>query len=56
VELSGVTVRKSAAVPRDKLTSLHENVSFHEGVPQNFDDDHGKSCLIILDDLYNEVY
>jgi len=25
-------------------------------MPQNFGDDHGRPCLIILDDLLNEVY
>jgi len=48
--------RDKSAVPREKLTSLHKNVSFHEGVPQNFGNEHGKPCLIILDDLLNEVY
>jgi len=47
---------EKSPVPRDKLTSLHKNVSFHEGVPQYFGDDHGRPCLIILDDLLNEVY
>jgi len=45
-----------SVVPREKLTSLYKNVSFHEGVPQNFGNDHGRPCLIILDDLLNEVY
>jgi len=31
-------------------------MSFHDGVPQNFDNDHSKPCLIILDDMLNEVY
>jgi len=56
---SGVIIwcySEKSAVPRQKLISLHENVSFHEGVPQNFGDDHGRPCLIILDDLLNEVY
>jgi len=47
---------EKSAVPRQQLTSLHKNVSFHEGVPQNFGDDHGRTWLIILDDLLNEVY
>ena len=47
---------EKSAVPREKLTPLHKNVSFHEGVPQNFGNEHGKPCLIILDDLLNEVY
>jgi len=55
VESSGVTVR-SLPFPEEKLTSLHKNVSFHEGVPQHFGNDHGRPCLIILDDLLNEMY
>ena len=47
---------EKSAVPRETLTSLHKNVSFHEGVPQHFGNDHGRPCLIILDDLLNEVY
>jgi hypothetical protein len=47
---------EKSAVPREKLTSLHKNVSFHEGVSQNFSNEHVKLCLIILDDLLNEVY
>jgi ABC-type dipeptide/oligopeptide/nickel transport system ATPase subunit len=47
---------EKSVVPREKLASLHKNVSFHEGVPQNFGNEHGKPCLIILDDLLNEVY
>jgi len=47
---------EKSAIPRDKLTSLHKNVSIHEGVPKNFGDDHGRPCLIILDDLLNELY
>jgi hypothetical protein len=38
------------------LAALHKEVRFHEGVPQNFGNVHGKPCLIILDDLLNEVY
>jgi len=47
---------EKSAVPRETLTSLHKNVSFHKGVPQHFGNDHGRPCLIILDDLINEVY
>jgi len=47
---------EKSAVPRETLTSVHKNGSFYEGVPQNFGDDHGRPCLIILDDLLNEVY
>jgi len=38
------------------LTSLHKKFSFHQGVLQNIGNEHGKTCLIILDDLLNEVY
>jgi len=51
---SGVTAR-SLPFP-EKSSSLHKNVSFHEGVPQNFCNEHGKPCLRILDDLLKEVY
>jgi ABC-type glutathione transport system ATPase component len=47
---------EKSAVPRRQLDSLHKDVSFHNGVPQNFGIDHGKPCLIILDDLLNEDY
>ena len=47
---------EKSAVPRRQLASLHQDVSFHEGVPQNLGNDHGKPCLIILDDLLNEVH
>ena len=47
---------EKSAFLREKLTSLHKIVRFHEGVPQNFGDDHSRPCLIILDDLLNEVY
>jgi len=42
---------EKSAVPRRQLASLHKDVNFHEDVPQNFENDHGKPCLIILDDL-----
>jgi len=48
---------EKSAVPHRELASLHKDVvRFHEGVPQNFGNDHGKPCLIILDDLLNELY
>ena len=33
---------EKSTVPREKLASLHKNVSFHEGVPQHFGNDHGR--------------
>ena len=47
---------EKSAVPREKLTSLHKNFNFHEGVPPNFGNGQCRPCLIILDDLLNEVY
>ena len=47
---------EKSAVPRQKLVAIRKNVSFREGVPQNFGDGHGRPCLIIFDDLLNEVY
>jgi len=47
---------EKSAVLRQKLAAIHKNVSFHEGVSQNFGDGHGRPCLIILDDLLNELY
>jgi len=29
---------------------------YHDGMPQDFENAHGETCLIILDDLLNEVY
>jgi len=58
-DFSGGVIRcysEKSAVPREMLASLQMSFSFHEGVPQNFGNEHGKPCLIILDDLLNEVY
>jgi len=33
---------EKSVVPRRELASLHKEVIFHEGVPQNFGNDHGK--------------
>jgi GTPase SAR1 family protein len=43
---------EKTAVP----SQLGENVRFHEGVPDNFDNARGRPCLVILDDLLNDVY
>jgi hypothetical protein len=48
----------------EKTKILHEqlsrldnkNIRFHEGVPENFKNVKGEKCLIILDDLLNDVY
>jgi len=58
MESSGIICCYSdkTAVPQRELASLHKDVNFYEGVPQNSGNDHGKPCLIILDELLNEVY
>jgi hypothetical protein len=47
--------------PSEKLASVNavgrgEKVLFHEGVPENIINDEDWRCLVILDDLLNEVY
>jgi len=44
---------KTAVPTRQQLPS---NTTYHKGVPENFDGDGGKSCLVILDNLLNDVY
>jgi len=43
------------AVPK-QLPKWKKKIRFHEGVPSDFNKAHGKSCLVILDDLSNDVY
>jgi len=33
-----------------------KNIRFNEGVPADFDNARGRPCLVILDDLLNDVY
>jgi len=44
------------AVPEQKLALLRKNIRINEGVPDNFDNTQGKPCLLVLDDLLNDVY
>ena len=44
------------AVPSQQLAVLRKNISFNEGVPDNFGNAQARTCLVILDDLLNEVY
>ena len=44
---------ESNAVPS---VDVGRRILFHEGVPENFTNAGSKPCLIILDDLLNEVY
>ena len=32
------------------------NIRINEGVPEDFDNANGEPCLVILDDLLNDVY
>jgi len=44
---------KSAVPSRHQLPA---NVRFYEGVPEDFGSANGEPCLVILDDLLNDVY
>jgi len=44
------------AVPAQELSEIRDDIRFNEGVPENFENKKGKPCLIILDDLLNDVY
>ena len=41
-------------VPKRQL--LPSNTTYHEGVPENFGGGSGRPCLVILDDLLNDIY
>jgi hypothetical protein len=47
---------EKSAVPSRELAALRKDVQFHECVPENLGNAHGKARLIILDDLLNGVY
>ena len=47
---------EKAAVPTSQLVALRKNVRFNEGVPTDFGNAQSRPCLIILDDLLNDVY
>jgi hypothetical protein len=46
------------AVPTEHLKELKKKISYHKGVPddQFLENSHGKSTLVILDDLLNKAY
>jgi len=44
---------KSAVSSRHQLPA---NVSFNEGVPEDFGNANGEPCLVILDKMLNDVY
>jgi len=44
------------AVPHQQLAVLKKKIRYNEGVPADFENAHGRPCLIILDDLLNDAY
>jgi len=44
---------KSSVPTRQQLPA---NISFNEGVPEDFGNAHGEPCLVVLHDLLNGVY
>ena len=46
---------KTAVLSR-QLAALRKNIRFNEGLPDGFKNAQGKPCLIILDELLNDVY
>jgi len=46
---------EKTAVPSPNILT-NKNVRFNEGVPADFDNARGRPCLVILDDLLNDVY
>jgi len=46
-------IEKNAFPPSQQLPA---NILFSEGVPEYIGDAHGDACLVILDDLLNDVY
>jgi len=49
---------EKTAVPNQQLAVLKKKkkILYNEGVPADFENAHGRSCLIILDDLLNDAY
>jgi len=43
-------------VPQHQLAALKKNVQVREGLPENFENAQGLSCLFLLDDVSNEVF
>ena len=44
------------SIPTKELDALNQKIRYLEGVPFNFKNPIGKSCLFILDDLLNDAY
>ena len=47
---------EATAVPREQLNKLGRNITYQEGLPENFDNAKGEPSLITLDYMLNEVY
>jgi GTPase SAR1 family protein len=48
---------EKTAVSNAQLSRLdNKNIRFHEGVPENYNNAKVEPCIIILDDLLNDVY
>jgi len=48
--------RDRTKVPDQELSEISNNIRLNKGVPKNFENQNGKPCLIILDDLLDFVY
>jgi len=47
---------EKTAVPSPTELPKKSDVHFNEGVPTDYENAHGRTCLVILDDLLNDVY
>ena len=47
---------EKTAVPNQQLVVLKKKIRYNEGVPADFENAHGRPCLVILDDLLNDSY
>jgi len=46
---------EKTAVPSPTVLPKKKNIRFNEGVPADFDNGRGRSCLVFLGDLLNDV-
>jgi len=47
---------EKTAVPKQQLSVTRNIISFNEGVPEDFKKIQDNPCLIIVEDLLNDVY
>ena len=47
---------EKTALPNKNLVVMKKKIRYNEGVPSDFENAHGRPCLIILDDLRNGAY